>query len=195
MAASNENPEVLTLLLDAGADVNARDFDGVTPLHMAASNENPEVLTLLLDAGADVNARDEHSAAPILWAAKNPNLEVLKVLIDAGADVNAINRDGVTPVLGSIIEENLEALRALLAAGASLDARLGSYYTRQAGYTGLHLAARYGETPEVITLLLDAGADGTAVNEDGETPFDLAKDNEALAGTDAYWALNDARFE
>ena len=44
-------------------------------------------------------------------------------------------------------------------------------------------------------MLLDAGADATAVNEDGETPFDLAKDNEALVGTDAYWALNDARFE
>ena len=44
-------------------------------------------------------------------------------------------------------------------------------------------------------MLLDAGADATAVNEDGETPFDLAKDNEALVDTDAYWALNDARFE
>ena len=44
-------------------------------------------------------------------------------------------------------------------------------------------------------MLLDAGADATAVNEDGETPFDLAKDNGAPVGTDAYWALNDARFE
>ena len=44
-------------------------------------------------------------------------------------------------------------------------------------------------------VLLSADADATVVNEGGFTPFDLAKDNEALAGTDAYWALNDARFE
>ena len=63
------------------------------------------------------------------------------------------------------------------------------------GYTPLHRAARWTENPEVIIALLDAGADGTAVNHDGETPFDLAQDNEALAGTEAYWALNEARFE
>ena len=42
---------------------------------------------------------------------------------------------------------------------------------------------------------LNAGANATAVTEEGLTPFDLAKVNEALAGADAYWALNDARFE
>jgi hypothetical protein len=61
--------------------------------------------------------------------------------------------------------------------------------------TPLHNAARLSVDPEVLNVLLDAGADGTAVNGDDETPLDLAKDNEALAGTDAYWALNDARFE
>ena len=61
--------------------------------------------------------------------------------------------------------------------------------------TPLHLASESTYNPEIITILLDAGADGTAVNSDGQTPFDLAKDNEALVGTDAYWALNDARFE
>ena len=63
------------------------------------------------------------------------------------------------------------------------------------GRTPLHMAAKHNKNQEVLTLLLDAGADATAVNEDGETPFDLAKDNEALVDTDAYWALNDARFE
>ena len=43
--------------------------------------------------------------------------------------------------------------------------------------------------------LLNVGADGTVTNEEGKTPWDLAKDNDQLKGTDAYWALNDARFE
>jgi len=49
-------------------------------------------------------------------------------------------------------------------------------------------------TPENVLALLEAGADGTAQTEDGLTPFDLAGNNAALRGTDAYWALNDARL-
>jgi hypothetical protein len=56
------------------------------------------------------------------------------------------------------------------------------------------VAARYTKNPETIITLLEAGADGTAVNERGKTPFYYADENEALAGTDAYWALNDARY-
>ena len=62
------------------------------------------------------------------------------------------------------------------------------------GETPLHLAAQRG-TPEGIKALLEAGADGAAQNNDGEIPFDLAKGNEEVKGTDAYWALNDARFK
>ena len=46
-----------------------------------------------------------------------------------------------------------------------------------------------------ITVLLDNGSDGTAVDGLLRTPFDLAQDNGALAGTDAYWALSDARYK
>ena len=118
-------------------------------------------MTALLQAGADVNARDDYGNTTLHYAANlrtNPEVipEVIIALLDAGADVNASGEYGNTP---------------------------------------LHQAASRNENPEVLTLLLDAGADGTAVNDDGETPFDRAKDNEALAGTDAYWALNDARFE
>lgn len=63
------------------------------------------------------------------------------------------------------------------------------------GATPLHFAAALSLNPDVITALIKAGADGSIENNDGETPFDLAKENEALKNTDAYWALNDARFK
>jgi ankyrin repeat protein len=105
-------------------------------------------------------------------------------------DVNARDEDGYTPLhRAARWTENPEVIIALLDAGADVNAR------HETGATPLHWAAFWKENPEVLILLLDAGADGTAVNDDGETPFDRAKDNEALAGTDAYWALSDARFE
>ena len=62
------------------------------------------------------------------------------------------------------------------------------------GATPLHLAASRG-TPDKVLALLDAEADGGAKNDKNETPFQKAKKNKKLKGTDAYWALNDAQYD
>ena len=51
------------------------------------------------------------------------------------------------------------------------------------------------DAAKAVGAVLDAGADGGAKNDDNETPFDRAKKNEKLKGTDAYWALNDAQYD
>jgi len=63
------------------------------------------------------------------------------------------------------------------------------------GYTPLHLAVRWSDNPGVLILLLDTGADASAEDENGKTPWDYAKGRDGLKGTDAYWRLNEARFE
>jgi ankyrin repeat protein len=74
-ASDNESPEVITVLLDAGANVNARNDSGGTPLHMAAKyNENPEVIIVLLDAGADGTAVNEDGLTPFDLAKDNEAL-------------------------------------------------------------------------------------------------------------------------
>jgi hypothetical protein len=62
------------------------------------------------------------------------------------------------------------------------------------GATPLHYAAQLNSNPDVISALIEAGADGSIEDNDGKTPFDFAKNNEAIKNTDAYWALNEARF-
>lgn len=55
--AQDGTPEEIKVAIEAGADVNARNENGSTPLHSAAYNPNPAVITTLIKAGADVNAR------------------------------------------------------------------------------------------------------------------------------------------
>ena len=144
-----------------------------------------------LEAGAGVGARDALGGTPLHYAAgHNPFSTVISALIAAGAEVEARGVLGTTPLHeAALFGYNLSGIWALTAAGAEVNARTDE------GKTPLHLAARFGEKPTVITLLLNAGADATARDNDGDTPWDLIQDNEALRGTDAYWRLNDARFE
>ena len=75
-ALQNSNPEVLMVLLEAGADVNARDKNGSTLLMAAAQqNTNPEALTVLLEAGADAKAKDKKGKTALDYVRENEKLK------------------------------------------------------------------------------------------------------------------------
>ena len=80
-------------------------------------------------------------------------------------------------------------MQALLSAGADLEVSGGD------GWTPLMWAARTNENPEVLQALLDAGADATAINDDGDSAWDLIQENEALKGTNVYQRLNELGAE
>ncbi len=85
-------PQDVQAALDKGADVNARDTNGLTPLLTAAAyNTNPEVVAVLVEAGADTEARDTvHGSTALMWAARlNPNPDLITALLKAGANLNA----------------------------------------------------------------------------------------------------------
>ena len=126
-----DDPAIIRVLLDAGADVNPQGNDG-TPLHAAvAYNTNlaivPAITRVLLDAGADVNAQDLLGFTPLHLATfrTRPDPAVIEALLDAGADVNAQeDRYSWTPLhYAARFSRNPAVIEALLEAGADASAR------------------------------------------------------------------------
>ena len=174
-AASTTNPTIVRLLLQAGADPDALDDDGRTPLHWGANNSNPMVVTHLLDAGADLNARDNKGYTALHWAAAHSgNGRVVKVLLDRGADPFAESNDGRTPVHSALrYHAEPSVASRMLAAGA--DEHL----------TPLQLSALQGNVMAVDKLLAE-GADPNEADRYGWGPLHFAV---PLAGLKVVSAL------
>ena len=89
--------QIMKYLIDQGADVNAKDIHGQTPLHHASiipQNITVEPVTYLIESGADINARDSFGQTPLFFAHGAKNNGVVEVLIKAGADKKIRNHVG-----------------------------------------------------------------------------------------------------
>ena len=163
--------EIIQILLDHGADVNAKNDRGRTPLHGATHNGRgeKEILDLLINNGADVNSKDDQSETPLDYAMELQLTEAVAFLKSRGGKTG----EELTKIHGLTIHEavrdgNLETVQQELEKGA--DANLREHWLR----TPLHLAAYWGHL-EIAELLLSNGAKVNAVNKSGKTPLDFAR--------------------
>lgn len=83
-------------LLDMGANINARDDGGWTPLHWAASHDAAEIIRSLIDRGSNVNCVDKNGITPLYLAASKANPSSVRALLESGANVHG--DDGVSPI-------------------------------------------------------------------------------------------------
>ena len=97
IAATNGRLAICRLLLDKGAQAEAKDDEGRALLHFAAHRGHLKIVRLLCDRGADVEARDIYGSRPLHWAAYHAPISVVKELIEErNAEINARNDGGRT---------------------------------------------------------------------------------------------------
>ncbi len=168
------NARTIERLIEAGADVNAKDEDGRTALmliaeanHRNSRNTLREAIAMLIKYGADVNAKDNYGRTALMSA--HSNAEATKALIKTGANVNARDEGGYTALMGA---NNAEVAKALIKAGADVNART------EGGFTALMRASQsfYGSL-EVAQVLIKAGAKVNARDEVGRTALIYAVDS------------------
>ncbi len=195
-AVHRDSPELVTLLLDAGASARAANDLGVTPLHLAAANGNTTTIKLLIDRQADANAATQAGVTPLMEAARSGSVDAVRLLLANGAQVNVRESTrGQTPLMWAVSRGHADVVKVLLENHADVQARTqerpvmamldrgprravktstaDARPIRMGGSTALMLAAQNGGV-ESARLLLAAGANANDVAGDGKSALVMA---------------------
>lgn len=122
LAAGKGNIALIELLVRHGADINATDTDGDTPLITAAHWNEPAAVKKLLELGAEYNFRPPKSGMTALFRAASENrLGIVEILTDAGADTNIATDSGLTALFSAALRGHMEVAKRLVDCGAKLD--------------------------------------------------------------------------
>ena len=157
---SHGNREVL---IDAGADPNKPDSEGMSALMRAVEGGHTETVEALVDADADADGEDGDDT-PLMLAAVNNDIDMVELLLDIGVEVSVRNEVGLTALIQAASEGGVEVAAILIDAGAGVDAR----HDEGSGDTALIRAVK-GRHVDAVRLLLDEDADPNLQNNRGIT--------------------------
>lgn len=144
LAAADGDVECVGLLLDAKADINARNHKLQSALHLAALSQSTDILEVLLKRGADPNVTDADGRTPLHGALVkfSRTCEPAKLLLNAGANVNKPDIFGYTPLHLAALNEFSQSVMLLLSYGGDMTAKTNG------GVSVLTFITR--RTPDVI---------------------------------------------
>ena len=172
-ASSYGNVKVAQLLLERGANINARNKEGHTPLHRVlvrlgyfGGADCFDIIQLLFEHGADVDALDDAQSAPLHVASQSGSTEATRLLLEHGAVVDARDNKDSTPLHVASQCGKAEVARLLLEHGANINAR------NKEDQTPRHLLLSMGtgrSDIDTIRSFLERGADVDAVDESHST--------------------------
>jgi ankyrin repeat protein len=161
---------IVKVLLEEGAEVNAKTNDGDTALMTAALEGHTDVAILLTDKGADVNAKKSDGWTVLMAAVLGERVGIVRALINKGADVNAKTNEDGTALMAAAQLGNVDITLALLEKGANTNAKATN------GATPLIQATQEGNI-EVAKILLANGADMNAQRIDGSSALMMSVQN------------------
>lgn len=173
-AVVEADPGEISQLLEAGADINAPDSHGRTPLMLATYSGNESIAGLLIARGADVNALDIQRYDMLTIAAVANDVALVRFAIGAGADTAAVTSpyDG-TALIAAAHLGHVEVVSVLVEAGAPLD------HINNIKWTALIEAIVLGDGgtrhQSVVRTLIEAGADVDLADGAAVTPLTLAR--------------------
>ena len=170
-AASGEFARVASALA-AGAQLDARDNHGRSPLLLAVLGNHLDVAALLVDRGADPNAVDHRLDTPWLATGVTGSVSMLEVLLPAGPDMTIKNRYGGVAIIPASERGHVDYVRRVADAGIDVN------HVNDLGWTALLEAVILGDGSadyqQIVRILLDAGADAELADREGMTALQHA---------------------
>ncbi|KZL84696.1 ankyrin repeat protein [Colletotrichum incanum] len=158
---------VVSFLIEKGADIEAKDEDGRTPLAVACKFGHDTTVRLLIERGADIETKDNNGMTPLANACFLGHDAAVSLLIEKGADIEVKDEDGRTPLVIACKFRRDTAVSLLVEKGADIEAK------DEDGRTPLVIAC-FLEYDAAARLLIEKGADIEAKDEDGRTPLAIA---------------------
>jgi len=175
-AAARGDLAALRRLLDAGAELDARDASGRTAVLAATQGGHVAAARWLIERGADVNAQDRIQDSAFLLAGARGHTEIVRAALPK-ADPKRLNRYGGTALIPACHYGHVDTVRVLLEwKGAN---RVDVNHVNRLGWTALLEAVILGDGgaahTEIVRLLLAHGADRRIADREGVTPLEHAR--------------------
>ncbi len=157
-AISHGHHEIVKILLEKGADIEAKTKDGLTPLMFASRNGHHEIVKTLLEKGADIEAKTIDDFPSLILASRYGYHEIVKTLLEKGANIEAKNIDGWNSLMLASQYGYREIVQTLVENKANIEAK------NKYNGTSIMLASQNHHV-EIVKIFLEKGADIEAKNK------------------------------
>ena len=175
IAVLSGDKTMVELLVQGGASAGFKDRTGNTPLHLVCEAVYKNMRQCLVDASkqGELDVHNNNGMSPLHLAIIKSDNEFVEMLIKGGADINLSDTTGDAPIHLAVMKGNTTII-SQLAKSSQLDKPNGS------GLTALFLAIQLKKSSQIIDMLLEAGADPYAVDQNGKSAISEAVEKNDL---------------